>query len=147
MRKSVIIAVLVLIPASFAHAQIPAIAIRQELVPADAQVIGTWQNGKAAVTVRELGKGKCYAVGTAAGHSYLKSAVRMTPWARGGRKMVYNPTDFDEGAVKLARLGTDAAEIDRDDMSTGRSNASPDVARPAADVQHGTGGSRCQLIQ
>lgn len=96
--------------------KIGAIAIRQELVPADATVIGTWSNGKPAVTMRKIGKGKAFAVGTAAGHSYLKTGVRKTPWARGGRKMVYNPTGFDAGATELALLGVNAKELSRDVM-------------------------------
>ena len=89
-------------------AQIPAIGMKQVLTPADAKVLGTWKDGTAAVTVRDLGKGKLFAVGTAAGCTYMKPALRQTPWARGGRKMVYNPTDFNAAATKLALLGLDA---------------------------------------
>ena len=87
---------------------IPAIGMRQELVPTKATVVGTWANGRPAVTVRELGKGKAFAVGTLPGHTYLKTGVRLTPWARGGRKMVYNPTGFDPAATKLACLAVEA---------------------------------------
>jgi len=95
-------------------AQIPGIAIRQELHPGEAEVLGTWENGAAAVTVRELGEGKAFAVGTAAGHSYMKTGVRFIPWARGGRKSIYNPTGFDRAAARLAHLGVGAKEVERD---------------------------------
>jgi hypothetical protein len=88
---------------------IPAVAIRQELSPGSAKVLGAWSNGAPAVTVRELGKGRAFAVGTAAGHSYYKTGLRVTPWARGGRKAVYNPTEFDAPAAELALLGVRSA--------------------------------------
>ena len=96
------------------QARIPGIAIRQELDPGQTKVLGRWENGAAAVTVRELGHGKAFAVGTAAGHSYLKTGLRMTPCARGGRKTVYNPTAFSPAAAKLARLGVADVEVERD---------------------------------
>jgi len=89
-------------------AKIGAISMRQYIEPADAKVLGTWTNGKPAVTVRELGKGKAFAVGTAAGNTYMKTGVRVIPFARGGRKTVYNPTEFDPGATALARLAVEA---------------------------------------
>ena len=58
--------------------KIPAIALRQELVTDSAKVLGTWADGKPAVTVRELGKGKAFAVGTAAGHTYYKTGLHKT---------------------------------------------------------------------
>ena len=88
--------------------KVGAIGMRQELAPDGAKVLATWANGKPAVTVNELGKGKAFAVGTLAGTTYLKTGVRVTPWARGGRKMVYNPTGFDEAATRLVLLGVDA---------------------------------------
>ena len=93
--------------------KIPAIGMRQELVPADAKVLGTWADGKPAVTVREYGKGKAFAVGTLAGTTYMKTGLRLTPWARGGRKMVYNPTGFDEAATALVQLGVNAKPVPR----------------------------------
>lgn len=94
--------------------KIGAVAIRQDLEPAGAQVLGTWPDGKAAVTVRELGKGKAFAVGTAAGHAYYRTGLRQIPFARGGRKTVYNPTDFDAAATDLALLGLKAKDPVRD---------------------------------
>jgi len=95
-------------------ARVPAIGMRQALAPDGATVLGKWADGRAAVTMREYGKGKAFAVGTLAGTTYIKSGLRVTPWARGGRKMVYNPTEFDEGATRLVRLAVDAAPLTRD---------------------------------
>jgi hypothetical protein len=94
-------------------ATIPAIGMRQELVPSTARVLGTWKDGSAAVTVNEHGKGKAFAVGTAAGIAYVKTGVKATPWARGGRHTVYNPVDFAPAATKLVRLGVDARKVEQ----------------------------------
>jgi hypothetical protein len=91
--------------------EIPAIGMRQQLVPSTAKVLGTWADGSAAVTVNEYGKGKAFAVGTLAGNSYMKSGLRVQPWPRGGKKQVYNPTDFSPAATKLVRLGVAAKKI------------------------------------
>jgi len=90
--------------------RIEAIAFRQQLTPAspDVTVLGCFSDGSPAVTVREYGKGKAFAVGTAAGASYLKSGLRPVPWARGGRVNLYNPADFPPAAVRFVRLGVDA---------------------------------------
>ena len=89
--------------------KIGAIGMKQTLMPDTAKVVGTWSDGTAAVTVREHGKGKAFAVGTLAGNSYMKTALKVTPWARGGHHMLYNPVDFDPAATKLVRLGLSAA--------------------------------------
>jgi hypothetical protein len=96
-------------------AQIPAIGMKQVLQPAaGTKVLGTWANGQPAVTVRELGKGKAFAVGTLAGTSFMKTGVRQVPFARGGKKMVYNPTGYDPAATKLALLGAEAKPLNRE---------------------------------
>ncbi len=93
--------------------KIPAIAMKQKIVPAGAKVLGTWSDGSAAVTVHKYGKGKAFAVGTLAGNSFMKTGLKRVPFARGGRKNLYNPTDFDPAATKLVRLGVDAKDIPR----------------------------------
>lgn len=94
---------------------IPAIGLRQVLTPVgDVEVLGTWSDGSAAVTRRILGEGRAIAVGTLAGTTYMRSGVRKTPWARGGRRMVYNPTDFDAGAIRLVLLATEEVDLPRD---------------------------------
>lgn len=93
---------------------IPAIGMRQELALDTAHVMGTWANGRPAVTVNTIGNGKAFAVGTLAGHTYMKTGLRVVPWARGGRKMAYNPTQFDPAATALAQLALNATEVPRD---------------------------------
>ncbi len=88
-------------------AKVPAVGMRQVLVPDTAKVLGTWGDGSAAVTVRVHGKGKAFAVGTLAGTAYVKTGTRVQPWARGGRHTLYNPAGFDPGAARLARLAVD----------------------------------------
>ena len=90
---------------TFEGKAIGAVAMKQVLRPTEAKAIGTWSDGSAAITVRELGKGKAYAVGTAIGNTHLKTAVRAVPWARGGYTNLYNPTDYDPTTTKLIQLG------------------------------------------
>src|SRR6185295_9873986 len=99
---------------TFDGKKIPAIGMKQQLTPSTAKVLATWSDGSAAATVNEYGKGKAFAVGTLAGNSYMKTAVRVQPWPRGGRKLVYNPVDFDPAATKLVRLGVDAKRVVQD---------------------------------
>ncbi|MHC4505090.1 MAG: type 1 glutamine amidotransferase family protein, partial [Planctomycetota bacterium] len=114
-------------------AAIGAVAFRQKLAARTAEVLGRWPDGSAAVTVRELGKGKAYAVGTAPGLSYLRTGLRRTPWARGGEAHVYNPVGFDAAAARLVRLGIDSAEFDRQVVCS-----NPNVEALALDNAHGT---------
>ncbi|MGE3804680.1 MAG: beta-galactosidase trimerization domain-containing protein, partial [Gemmataceae bacterium] len=92
--------------------KVPAIAMRQELTPSTAKVLGTWADGTAAVTMRELGKGRAFAVGTLPGNIYMKSGLKPVPFARGGRTNLYNPSGFDTAATKLVRLGLDASKVE-----------------------------------
>ena len=93
-------------------ATIPAVGLKQALTPAEATVLGKWADGKPAVTVRELGKGKAFAVGTLAGCAYMKTGLPVQPFARGGNRCPVTPTAFDPAAGKLARLGVDARQIE-----------------------------------
>jgi hypothetical protein len=97
---------------TFEGATIPAVGLKQALVPAEAKVLGTWADGKPAVTVRELGKGKAFAVGTLAGCAYLRTALAVQPFPRGGNLCPVTPTAFDPAAGRLARLGVDARPIE-----------------------------------
>ena len=93
-----------------------AIAFQQKLRPQgnDVRVLARWPDGSAAVTERNLGRGRIFAVGTAMGASLWKTALRPVPWARGGKTNLYNPVDFDESAWTVFHLGTDAALLDRE---------------------------------
>lgn len=85
---------------SEATGQFPAIAMKQELVSdGSSRIQARWTDKSGAVAVRELGKGKVFAVGALAGTSYIKQATRTVPWARGGRNMVYNPTEFSNAFI------------------------------------------------
>ncbi|MGD0090927.1 MAG: beta-galactosidase trimerization domain-containing protein [Planctomycetota bacterium] len=93
---------------------ITATGLRQVLEPGAAKVLGEWDDGNAAVTVHELGKGQAYAVGTLAGCVYMESGLKKIPYARGGRHTVYNPTDFAPVAKRLVWLGVEAKPLSRD---------------------------------
>lgn len=92
---------------------IPAVGMRQRLTPDTARVIARWSDGSPAATERRHGRGRAIAVGTLIGNSYMKSALRPVPFARGGNKELYNPTDFNLAATKLAQLGVTRANIDK----------------------------------
>ena len=94
---------------------ISAIGMRQILTPADAETVATWQRGHgAAVTVRKLGRGKLFAVGTLPAHGYMKTGLRRVPATRGGKRQEFHPTEFAKAEANLVRLGVDAAGIDRE---------------------------------
>ncbi|MFP6901274.1 MAG: hypothetical protein VCA36_10045, partial [Opitutales bacterium] len=92
-----------------------AIAFQQKLRPSapETRVLARWSDGSGAVTERSLGRGKVFAVGTAIGASFWKTALKPLPWARGGRVNLYNPVDFDPSAWRILNLGVDAALLRR----------------------------------
>jgi len=83
---------------------VAAVGMKQTLSPDAAKVIGTWSGGQAGATVHALGKGKVYAVGTLAGNSWMKTATRPIPFARGGRHTAYIPQDYSPAACHLLWL-------------------------------------------
>ena len=92
--------------------KIAAIGMRQVLVPGgEARVLAKWSDGKAAATVRELGKGKAFAVGTLPATSCMKTALPVRPWARGGNKSPVVPAAFAPAAAGLALLGIEARPL------------------------------------
>lgn len=92
--------------------KIAAIGMRQVLTPGDeAKVLATWSDGKAAATVRELGKGKAFAVGTLSATSCMKTALPVRPLARGGNKAPVVPGAFAPAAARLALLGIAAGPL------------------------------------
>lgn len=112
---------------------IQAIGMRQKFTVTTAQVLGRWEDGSAAVTMRTNGLGKVFAVGTLAGNTYMKTGLRPEPWARGGRKMVYNPVSFDPAAAALVRLGVDAAPVEENVLCS-----NPLVEASVIDTTNGT---------
>jgi hypothetical protein len=105
-----------------ATAKIDAIAMRQKLTPSsdETTVLGRWNDGSPAVTVRTHGNGKAFAVGTAVGATYLKTGLLPVPWARGGTVNLYNPTQFDQAATYLAQLGVNAVDVPREVVCSNR---------------------------
>ncbi len=101
---------------------VEAIAMRQSLVPGapEINILGRWSDGSPAVTMRPYGKGKAFAVGTAAGATYLKTGVLPLPWARGGRVNLYNPTEYSPAATQLVALGIEAKQPVRDVICSNR---------------------------
>ena len=74
-----------------------AIAMKQQLVPSEAEAWDKWSDGTFATTSYRLGKGVVHADGTLSATAEMKSRLKPIPWARGGRHMVYNPTSFPLG--------------------------------------------------
>ena len=100
--------------------KISVVAMKQTLVPDDKAITpGKWSDGSAAVTSRKIGNGQVIAVGGLPGTSFLKSGVKQTPWARGGRHMVYNPIGFDVFAGTLIGI----AVVDEQRPAIGSVNA------------------------
>jgi hypothetical protein len=95
---------------------IAAIGMKQQLQPLKdgVSVLGTWSDGSPAVTVREWGRGKAFAVGTLPGQTWLKTGLLPVPWTRGGSKYPENPVAFDPAAAELALLGVSATGIDHE---------------------------------
>ena len=92
----------------FEGTKIEAIGMKQVLTPRKAKPIAKWADGTTAATIYEYGKGKTIAVGTLAGNTHMKTAVRAQPWPRGGHKSVYNPVAFSPATTRLVRLGIES---------------------------------------
>ncbi len=93
--------------------KLPAVALKQQLTPTTAKPLGAWADGSVAITVRQHGKGKAFAVGALPGTSYMRTALKPIPFARGGRHTVYNPVDFSPAGIHIVRLGVTARPIQR----------------------------------
>lgn len=93
--------------------KIPALAMKQQLIPAGAKTSATWSDGSAAMTENTIGNGKVFAIGTVIGTSHYKTALRAIPWARGGRHMLYNPTDFSDASRTLFDSGIGLTSVAR----------------------------------
>jgi hypothetical protein len=92
-------------------ASVPAIGMRQALQPDTAKVIARFQDGTPAVTQHTLGKGQAIAIGTLAGVSWMKTGLRVIPFARGGYHTVYNPTDHSPAAKRLVGLPFESVKV------------------------------------
>lgn len=71
-----------------------AVAMKQQLFPSQAEPYDKWSDGTFATTSHGLGEGMVLAAGTVEATAEMKTGLKVVPWARGGRHMVYNPTNF-----------------------------------------------------
>ena len=96
--------------------ELAAIAFVQKLRPTapETRVLVRWRDGSGAVTERALGRGRVFAVGTALGATFWRTALEPVPWARGGRENLYNPTDFSPSARRIMNLAVDTAVLRRE---------------------------------
>jgi len=73
-------------------------AYRQRIKPSDGTtVLGRFADGKPAATLRAFGKGKAILIGALPGLPYVRPAIPMQPFGRGGRENLstFVPTEFD----------------------------------------------------
>jgi hypothetical protein len=99
-------------PKNFPKAKISSIAMKQQMLPEDeTSSFGKWTDGSVALTRRDFGDGKVLAIGTVAGTSYIKQALRRIPWARGGQHTIYNPDGFGASDISLAEGGLNFARL------------------------------------
>lgn len=96
----------------FPDDKITVIGMKQQLVSEhDTLIFGKWSDGTTALTRRDLGNGKVFAIGTVAGTSYMKHGLRVTPWARGGHHMLYNPDGFKISDISVVHGGMDFSQV------------------------------------
>ena len=77
---------------------VPVIAWKQSLVPADGKVIGVYADGKPAVVKKAHGKGQALLFGFFPGMAYMKSGLPLRPTDRSGTNAGFNhllPTAMD----------------------------------------------------
>ncbi|MFP4027370.1 MAG: beta-galactosidase trimerization domain-containing protein [Candidatus Brocadiia bacterium] len=83
---------------------IPVIAVRSRIDPADAEVDATFKDGSAAMTSRNVGQGTAVYCAFLPGLSYFKGAIPKRPVDRGASPDMmthFLPTDFNPAATKL----------------------------------------------
>lgn len=72
---------------------------RQSFVVSDGTVIGTFTNGEPAAVEKNYGRGKAIIIGGLFGPAYLKDAIPLMPYGRGGDKdelSLFFPTQYNQ---------------------------------------------------
>lgn len=78
--------------------EVPVLLWKQTLVPADGQVVGTYQGGAPAVVQKSHGKGRAILFGFFPGMAYVRSGLPLRPVDRGAVDSAYShfvPTEMD----------------------------------------------------
>jgi hypothetical protein len=109
-----------------------AYGMKQELDSSGAVPLALWPDGKIAATVKAVGKGKAFAVGTLPGMAHQRSALKKVPYARGGRGTFYIPSDFQKGPTQLMGLAVSSRK------PTPEASAGPGVEALVLDGKAGT---------
>ena len=80
-----------------------AFAYRQQFTVGEGTAIGTYQNGEAAAVSHAYGNGKAVIIGTLPGAAYLKPAIPMRPFGRGGEDELsqFFPTKYAAGVADI----------------------------------------------
>jgi len=90
-----------------------AFAYRQQFTVGEGTVIGTYKNGEAAAVSHAYGKGKAVIIGTLPGAAYLKPAIPMLPFGRGGENELsqFFPTKYAADVANI--IGDELAGVSR----------------------------------
>jgi hypothetical protein len=91
-------------------------AYRQEIKPAKgADVLGRFLDGTAAVTMNKFGEGRAVLIGALPGPAYVRPAIPMMPFGRGGTANLstFVPTDYDPAVRGLVSDLLDVAGAKR----------------------------------
>jgi len=92
-----------------------AVALRQRWQVEDAEVIGRFGNGDAALVTSRHGKGRVVAAAALPGLAYVRSAIPIRPWDRGCGPQSMNhwlPSEFDSAARLIIELPVRLAGVE-----------------------------------
>ncbi len=90
-----------------------AYAMVQRLEPGGAEVIARFDDGAAAGVVHRFGAGRAILIGALPGLAYVKPAIPLWPYGRGGTRELSNfvPTDFDAGVREFLKALVGSAGV------------------------------------